>query len=112
MSYQEENIKRELVKNGPVIVQTAVHTDFLPYKEGIYHKTENSFKFNGAHIVKLLGWQKAMDGSTEWIVQNSWGADWGMDGYAIMTGRDGSGVDQFAIAPTVMPYTMYDYMSM
>jgi len=39
LSYQDENIKRELVKNGPVVVQTAVHTDFLPYKSGSYHRT-------------------------------------------------------------------------
>ena len=55
-------IKKELLKNGPVISQIAVYTDFLPYREGLYHRTEDAFKFNGMHIVKLLGWEKSPDG--------------------------------------------------
>jgi C1A family cysteine protease len=59
-----------------------VHTDFLPYSEGIYHRTPEAFKFNGQHVLKVVGYSKSMDGSTEWIVENSWGEDWGEDGYA------------------------------
>ena len=39
IAVQDENIKRELKKNGPVISQIVVNTDFLAYKEGSYHKT-------------------------------------------------------------------------
>jgi hypothetical protein len=35
-----------------------VFTDFLTYKDGIYHRTEDAFKFNGQHIVKIIGWDK------------------------------------------------------
>ena len=50
---QPENIKRELVKNGPVIVQTNVFTDFLAYKEGSYVRTQDAFRFpNGVHVLK------------------------------------------------------------
>lgn len=39
-----------------------VYTDFLTYKEGLYHRTEDAFKFNGQHIVKIVGWEKNTDG--------------------------------------------------
>lgn len=88
-------------------------TDFLAYKEGSYHRTPESFKFNGYHLIKLIGWSKAMDGSTEWIAENSWGADWGSDGYVrILGGRGDVGIDSYALGMSAMPYTVYEYMSM
>lgn len=30
-----------------------------------------------------------MSGNTEWIVENSWGADWGENGYVRMKGGQG-----------------------
>lgn len=113
ISIQEENIKREIFKYGPVVSQMLPFTDFLAYKEGSYHRTPESFKFNGYHLVKLVGWTQAMDGSTEWIAENSWGADWGMGGYVrILGGRGDVGVDAYALGMQVIPYTVYDYMSM
>jgi len=56
IAMQGENLKREIVKNGPVVGQLNPFTDFLAYKEGTYHKTEGSFKFNGQHVVKIVGW--------------------------------------------------------
>ena len=32
----EENIMREIIKNGPVVGQMTPYTDFLSYKEGTY----------------------------------------------------------------------------
>jgi len=88
-------------------------TDFLAYKEGSYHRTPESFKFNGYHLVKLIGWSKAMDGSTEWIAENSWGPDWGMNGYVrVLGGRGDVSIDAYALGMQVIPYTVYDYMSM
>lgn len=47
LAQDDNGIKKELVKNGPVIAQLTVYTDFLTYKEGVYHRTEDAFKFNG-----------------------------------------------------------------
>lgn len=56
IAYDVEDIKKEILKNGPVAAQMTVYTDFLTYKEGVYHRSEDSFKFNGAHVVKIVGW--------------------------------------------------------
>ena len=58
-----------------------VYTDFLTYKSGVYHRTEDAFKFNGQLIVKILGWEKSESGQSYWIVENTWGEDWGENGY-------------------------------
>jgi len=65
------------------------YTDFLAYKEGSYHRTQEAFKFNGYHIVKIVGYSKSIDGNIEWIVENSWGKDWGEEGYVKMIGGRG-----------------------
>ena len=110
ISFHDENIKREIVKNGPVISQMVPFTDFLAYKEGTYHRTAQSFKFNGFHIVKIVGWEKNMDGSSDWIIQNSWGEDWGENGYGKMQGgRGDTQIDYYSMGVTALPYTMYDY---
>lgn len=73
-------------------------TDFLAYKEGTYHKTPDAFKFNGQHLVKIIGWGKSMDGSTEWIIENHWGSDWGEKGYAkIASGKGDTNIEGHAI---------------
>lgn len=63
-----------------------IFTDFLTYKGGLYHRTEDAFKFNGIHIVKIVGWDKREDGQESWIVENVWGEDWGENGYVKIMG--------------------------
>jgi len=92
-SQGEENVKREIVKNGPVVGQMTVYTDFLAYGEGTYTRTPDSMKFNGQAIVKIVGWNKALDGSTEWIVENTWGEDWGEKGYAKISSKGDTGIE-------------------
>jgi C1A family cysteine protease len=54
-----------------------------------------------------------MDGSTEWIMENSWGADWGENGYArVHSGKGDLNLDQHVISPDIIPYTAYDHYSM
>jgi hypothetical protein len=47
LASDELGIKKEILKNGPVVAQMVVYTDFLTYKEGLYHRTEDAFRFNG-----------------------------------------------------------------
>ena len=87
--FGDNDIKREIMKNGPVVSSMEVYTDFLSYKTGVYTKGEDVPKFSGYHTIKIVGWG-VEDGSEEepnkgnkyWIIENSWGEDWGQNGYA------------------------------
>lgn len=109
MSTGAENIQKEILKNGPVVGQMDIRTDFLVYKEGVYHRTEDSHKFKGLHIVKILGWEKSAEkGHDYWIIQNVWGPTWGENGYAKVSMGE-TKLDEFAIGHTVFPMPMYDF---
>jgi cathepsin B len=74
----EEYIKQEIHRLGPVSVTMAIYYDFFFYNGGIYEKTTNTVL--GYHAVVLLGWG-TYQGKKYWIVQNSWGTKWGIEGY-------------------------------
>jgi C1A family cysteine protease len=50
----------------------------MSYHSGVYvHTTGGQL---GGHAVKIVGWGQA--GSTPyWVVANSWGTGWGLNGY-------------------------------
>lgn len=104
-----DGVKKEILANGPVLGQMTPYTDFLTYKEGIYSRTTDAFKFNGNHIVKVIGWENTPDGSSAWIVQNTWGLDWGEDGYAKIGSGGETMLDFYAIGFAAYPTTMADY---
>ena len=101
--FGENDIKREIMKNGPVISNMEVYTDFLTYKSGIYTKGEDVPKFSGTHSIKIVGWG-VEDGSEEepnkgnkyWIIENSWGEDWGINGYAKISANQNLFFEQYA----------------
>ena len=87
--FGDNDIKREIMKNGPVVSSMEVYTDFLSYKTGIYTKGEDVPKFSGYHTIKIVGWgvedgseDEPNKGNKYWIIENSWGEDWGQNGYA------------------------------
>lgn len=95
-------IKNALVNYGPVEVGMAVYYDFFSYSGGIYYHTTNNLA--GYHAVAIIGYGSE-DGVSYWIVKNSWGSDWGENGYFRIMMND-SMIDQwFAFAPGVPSYT-------
>ncbi|KAA6391670.1 MAG: putative cathepsin B [Streblomastix strix] len=74
----EEDIMRGIMSSGSVAVSMMVYDNFQEYTDGIY--TEISGSLLGGHGVKLIGWG-VEDNIPYWILQNSWGKSWGMDGY-------------------------------
>ena len=82
----------EIQKNGPITTDFEPRHDLSVYKSGIYkplnHKTESQgvlnqnfeeyFKID--HSVLIYGWGKMVDGTKYWLIQNSWGENWGDHG--------------------------------
>lgn len=98
-------IKREIIKHGPVIAPLTPFTDFLTYKQGTYFPGEGAFKFNGQQAIKIVGWERSMQGDV-WIIENSWGSQWGEGGYArVMSGHKDLGIDYIGISPLPIPMT-------
>ncbi len=80
LSPTEEELKAELMK-GPLPVTMRVMQDLYSYKRGVYMGFTDEctlFKNPPNHIVALVGWD---DDHNSWIAKNSWGYDWGQDGY-------------------------------
>jgi len=101
--FGEEDIKREIIKNGPVVATTQVYVDFLTYKSGVYHKGDEVARFSGFTAIKIVGWgvesgseNEPNKGNKYWVIQNSWGDDWGNQGYAKVSMGQELMFDQYA----------------
>ena len=93
----EEEIKKEIYLNGPVVATFAMWEDFLLYKSGIYSYVDGDFV--GYHSVKVIGWGEE-DGIKYWLCVNSWNDTWGENGMfkIVRGGNDGVGFEENIIA--------------
>ncbi|KAF0975678.1 hypothetical protein FDP41_005005 [Naegleria fowleri] len=88
------DIQNDLQQNGPVQAAFSVYQDFFSYKSGVYRHVSGSLA--GGHAIKIVGWGVTSDGHNTpyWIVANSWGVDWGLDGFFwILRGKDECGIE-------------------
>jgi len=77
----EINIRDNIFKWGPVASGMQVFPDFYTFnpKTDIY-EWDGKGPQVGGHAVEIVGW--GSEGGTDyWIIKNSWGTDWGLDGY-------------------------------
>ncbi len=65
------------IQNGPVISYMEVYTDFYYYTGGVYHRASSATN-EGGHAILIVGFNQS---EQYWICKNSWGSDWGEDGY-------------------------------
>lgn len=91
----DENALMNAVANvGPVTVGIdASSPQFQSYKSGVYAPSGCSTT-QLDHAVLVVGYGSSDDNTPYWIVKNSWGTDWGMEGYFYMK----RGVNQCGIA--------------
>lgn len=71
-----EQRKEWLDKHGPMIACMAVYRDFFNYSDGVYKAV--STELAGYHAVACIGYSEE---ESCWICKNSWGKEWGKDGY-------------------------------
>lgn len=84
----------EIKKNGPIVVAINASPELYYYKEGIFksniRKTEGEFEKGVKpweytnHAVVCIGWgEETHNGEIVkfWILKNSWGQEWGEEGY-------------------------------
>merc|ERR1711937_938404 len=74
------NIQKDLQTNGPIQVAFMVYESFMSYKSGVYTPHWWEFQPKGGHAVKFMGWG-VEDNTDYWLVANSWGTGWGLDGF-------------------------------
>lgn len=69
-------IKQAILDYGPVSAAVCVNSDFQNYTGGVFNPRRPCNSVN--HAIVLVGWDDA-DGA--WILRNSWGPNWGENGY-------------------------------
>ena len=102
-----DQIKSAIYTYGPVTAGVCAGAAMQSYTTGIFStdETETACNFFGAnHQIDLVGWDDN-GGNGYWIMRNSWGPDWGLNGYmyiAYNTSRVGEGAS-WVTAPEPPP---------
>ena len=77
----EEMLKKLVVEHGAVLTfigwDSAIFKRVLAYRSGIWTK-HSEFKYIHAVVVVGYGTENGID---YWLLKNSWGKNWGMDGF-------------------------------
>lgn len=79
-------MKAAILQHGSVGVTMSVCGSFPGYGGGIYDSNECNY-YSTNHIVTLVGWNDTVQhksGKGVWILRNSWGSNWGDNGYALI----------------------------
>ena len=65
--------------------------DGAQYEGGIFSEVQpdNDARIN--HVVGVVGWGTDEDNNSYWVVRNSWGTEWGEDGFMRIVTSDNQG---------------------
>jgi len=106
-----DSIKQELLEGGPVVMSFEPKEDFMYYKSGVYRSVPEKIHQEWEqvdHAVLLVGYgvdklKTEKKSHKYWTMQNSWGTDWGEDGYFRMErGNDESGCESIVVSADVV----------
>ncbi|XP_070037337.1 cysteine proteinase 3 [Nicotiana tomentosiformis] len=98
----EDELKYAVALVRPVSIAFEVIKGFKQYKSGVYSSTEcGNTPMDVNHAVLAVGYG-VENGVPYWLIKNSWGADWGDDGYFKMEmGKNMCGIATCASYPVV-----------
>lgn len=79
----EKSLENAVANLGPIVAAIdASKETFQFYSEGIYNDPKCSNQPEGMnHAVLIVGFGKDPDGRKYWLIKNSYGPQWGIDGY-------------------------------
>uniref|UniRef100_A0A3B3CWE3 Pro-cathepsin H n=1 Tax=Oryzias melastigma TaxID=30732 RepID=A0A3B3CWE3_ORYME len=101
-AYDEMGMVDAVATRNPVSFAFEVTSDFMQYHQGVYTSTEcHSTADKVNHAVLAVGYGQE-NGTPYWIVKNSWGAEWGINGYFLIErGKNMCGLAACASFPVV-----------
>jgi C1A family cysteine protease len=80
-----DELKRALILYGPLAVSVYAGGDFMNYGGGVLNTCSRGRDVN--HLVELVAFEKDV-----WVVRNSWGTEYGEDGFIRMKMLDSNGL--------------------
>ena len=87
----EEAMMNEIYQRGPITCGVAVPSDLHNYTGGIYKDTTNLTSHT--HVIYVVGWG-VENGVKYWLVRNSWGTFWGINGFfKVVRGTNNIGLE-------------------
>lgn len=91
-----DEIKTAILIYGPVAAGMYASNAFMFYKGGVWTKDEEG---DINHAITIVGWDDTKN-PPAWIIKNSWGNDWGENGFAYVT----YGILKVGYAPAFVTY--------
>jgi len=79
-------VKKSLAEGKPVVIGMNCPDSFF-YAEGLWKPAESPYRDYGGHAMCVVGYDDNMYGGA-FEIQNSWGTDWGNEGYIWITYED------------------------
>jgi len=76
-------LKEALLRHGPLVVDLRTTPKFQGYRGGLFEEAipEATHEKIGWHAVLLVGWDDTRGAHGAWKIKNTWGANWGEQGF-------------------------------
>jgi cathepsin B len=98
----EDDIRAEILKNGPVTALFLMSDSFFDYESGVYSSSEE--EPGSLHTVEIVGWGVENGHTPYWLAQNSFGPTWGDRGlFKILRAVNHRGIERYTTAGLPRP---------